>query len=264
MDTWTAEQFGISGRTALVTGGSQGIGLMIARGLVLAGVRVFIAARAADVCEAAAAQLNTLGARSGGGKCVALPGDVASSVGRTDLVARLGDHTASLDILVNNAGRSWLAPIESVPEVGWDKVLDLNAKTPFFLVQALLPLLELAAQVSPPSRVINIGSIEGFWHSGKPLYSYAASKAALHHLSSALAKDLGSRSITVNAIAPGPFESEMAAPALAHERDAFVRATPLRRIGEPADIAGAVQFLASRAGAFVTGVTLIVDGGLHL
>ncbi len=255
------ELFSVAGRVAVVTGGSRGVGLMIAEGLVAAGARVYISSRKASVCDEVAQRLSAFG------ECISVPADLskwAACAGLADEVAR---SEGSLDILVNNAGVVWGAPIEEFPEVGWDKVLDVNVKAVFALTQAFLPMLRKAATPGSPARVINIGSSEGHHAPGgapfdiAETYSYSASKAAVHHLTRVMAKRLAGEHITVNAIAPGPFESEMMAATLATHLDDLVAASPLGRIGTPPDIAGAVRYLASRAGAYVTGAVLPVDGG---
>ncbi|HUW02946.1 MAG TPA: SDR family oxidoreductase [Acidimicrobiales bacterium] len=250
--------FDISGKTALVTGGSRGIGLMIARGFVEAGAHVIISSRKAEVCDSVAAELDALDA----GSCRSIPADLASEEACLTLgeqVAELIDH---LDILVNNAGANWGEPFETFPASGWDKVLDLNLKGPFFLTRAVKPLLDAAASADDPARVINIGSIDGLQVPLLNTYSYSASKAAVHHLTRVLAREFGPQHITVNAIAPGPFESKMMAATLEAAGDAIAKSAPLGRIGRPDDMAGAAQFLASRAGAYVTGAILPVDGGI--
>ena len=248
--------FSIAGKTALVTGGSRGIGLMIARGYVQAGARVYISSRKAEVCHAAAAELCKLGT------CIALPADLGkmSEVERlaTDLAAR----EPKLDILVNNAGATWGGTVDAFPEVGWDKVLDLNVKSVFFLIQKLLPLLERAASVQAPARVINIGSIDGLHTSVFENFSYGASKAAVHHLTRMLSARLAARHITVNAVAPGPFATDMMAPMIASMGDAIVNRVPLKRMGEANDAAGIAIFLASPAASFITGTVIPVDGGI--
>lgn len=250
--------FSIRGKVALVTGGSRGIGLMIARGFVEAGARVYISSRKKDVCDQAAAEL------SRAGTCVSLPADLATTAEARRLARELGAREPALHILVNNAGATWGAPLAEYPEAAWDKVMAINARAVFYLTQALLPLLEKAARPGDPARVINVGSIDGLrvpmWES----YAYSASKAAVHHMTRALAVRLGGQRITVNAIAPGPFESQMMAETLKQLGEAIVAACPLGRIGEPEDMAGAAIFLASRAGAFVTGQVLAVDGGLSI
>ena len=236
--------FSVEGKTVVVTGGSRGIGLMIARGFVEGGARVVVSSRKAEVCAQVAAELSEVG------ECVALPADLS------------GEGAGGVHVLVNNAGATWGAALEAYPGAAWDKVLDLNLKTPFFLTRAMLPLLEAAAGPGDPARVVNVGSIDGLRVPAMPTYAYSASKAGLHHLTRVLARELGPRGITVNAIAPGPFESKMMAETLRLVGDQIAAAAPLGRIGQPDDMAGAALYLASRAGAYVTGAVIPVDGGL--
>ena len=250
--------FSVEGKVAVVTGGSRGIGLMIARGLVEGGARVYLSSRKAKVCEQAAAELSRVG------ECVALPADLAGEEACLGLAAGLGEREERVHVLVNNAGATWGAPLEEYPAAAWDKLLDLNLKTPFFLTRAMLPLLEAAAGPGDPARVVNVGSIDGLRVPLMPTYAYSASKAGLHHLTRVLAKELGPRGVTVNAIAPGPFETKMMAETLRRFGDEIAAAAPLGRIGQPDDIVGAALFLAGRAGAYVTGAVLPVDGGLTL
>jgi NAD(P)-dependent dehydrogenase (short-subunit alcohol dehydrogenase family) len=247
--------FSVAGKTAVVTGGSRGIGLMIARGLVEGGARVYVSSRKAEVCERVAAELARVG------ECVAVPADLSTEEGCQGLAEAVGEREAAVQVLVNNAGATWGAPLEEYPAAAWDKVLDLNLKGPFFLTRAMLPLLEAGAAPGDPARVINVGSIDGLRVPLMPTYAYSASKAGLHHLTRVLARELGPRGITVNAIAPGPFESKMMAETLRRFGDEIAAAAPLGRIGRPDDMAGAARYLASRAGAYVTGVVLPVDGG---
>ena len=250
----TAELFSLKGRIALITGGSRGIGRMIAEGFVRAGVRVYISARKAPACDQAAQELSQLG------HCVSLPGDVSTLEGIQQLVADYRQHEKTLDILVNNAGAAWGAPYDEFPESGWDKVVDLNMKSPFFLTQALTPMLRKSAAGAQLAKVINIASIDGVSVNPWETYSYAASKAGLIHLTKRMALRLAPERIVVSAIAPGPFASEMNKNARDHAEEAAGR-VPLGRIGEPEDMAGAAIFLASRAGDYVVGSTLVVDGG---
>lgn len=248
--------FDLSGKTALVTGGSRGIGLMIARGLLQAGARVAISSRKADACAAAQAELAPFG------EVVALPVDVSTEAGCLELAAAVTAELGTLQILVNNAGATWGEELATFPESAWDKVLNLNLKSPFFLTRALLPALEQRASRDDPGRVITIGSIDGLRVPLASTYSYAASKAGVHHLTRVLARELGPRHITVNAVAPGPFESKMMAQTLRDFGDEIAAASPLGRIGRPDDMAGVAIFLASRAGSYVTGAVIPVDGGI--
>ncbi|HYZ56456.1 MAG TPA: SDR family oxidoreductase [Streptosporangiaceae bacterium] len=248
--------FDLSGKTAVVTGGSRGIGLMIARGLLEAGARVYISSRKADACAAAERDLTRYGT------VVAVPADLSSEAGCLRLAGEIGQREDALNVLVNNAGANWGAPIEEFPAAAWDKVVDLNLKAPFFLTRAFLPLLEAGGTHEDPARVINIGSIDGLRVPPFPTYAYSASKAGLHHLTRVLARELGPRRITVNAVAPGPFESKMMAATLETLGDAIAGAAPLKRIGRPDDMAGVAIYLASRAGAYVTGAVIPIDGGI--
>jgi NAD(P)-dependent dehydrogenase (short-subunit alcohol dehydrogenase family) len=248
--------FELNGRVALVTGGSRGIGEMIAAGYVASGVRTYISSRKADACRDTAARL------SARGECIAVPADLSTTGGVEALAAEIERRESRLDILVNNAGAVWGEPLDAFPESGWDKVLTLNLKSPFFLTQRLLPLLEAAATHDNPARVINIGSVDGLHVTDLPTYSYGPSKAGLHHLTRMLAGHLAGRHINVNAIAPGPFPSKMMAHTLQTRGEEIIRQIPRGRIGEPSDMAGAAIFLASKAASYVTGVVLPVDGGL--
>ncbi len=248
--------FDVSGKVALVTGGSRGIGEMIAEGFVANGVKTYISARKAEACDATAARLASLGS------CISLPADLSTRAGIEQLANAIAEREPKLDILVNNAGATWGAPIEEFPESGWDKVMDINVKGPFFLTQALLPLLEAAASERDPARIINVGSIDGLNVNRMPTYSYGASKAAVHHLTRTLSAHLAARHITANAIAPGPFPSKMMAHTLNTRGDEIRAGVPLGRIGEPSDMAGTAIFLASRAGAYVSGAVIPVDGGI--
>jgi NAD(P)-dependent dehydrogenase (short-subunit alcohol dehydrogenase family) len=249
------ELFSIAGKVALVTGGSRGIGLMIASGYVDAGAKVYISSRKAEVCDAVAAELSTRG------ECVSLPADLSTEDGCRGLADRLAAREERLDILVNNAGATWGAPIESFDEAAWERVLALNVKGVFHTTKFLLPLLRAAGSQDEPSRVINIGSIDGIHVPQLETYSYSASKAAVHQLTRHLAKRLAPAT-TVNAIAPGPFESKMMAATLEAFGEQIAASAPLRRIGRPDDMAGTAIFLASRAGAYLTGAIIPVDGGI--
>jgi NAD(P)-dependent dehydrogenase (short-subunit alcohol dehydrogenase family) len=248
--------FSIRGKVALVTGGSRGIGLMIARGFVEGGAKVYVSSRKKTACDEVAAELSQHGA------CVSLPADLATEAEANRLARELAAREPELHILVNNAGANWGAPLAEYPDSAWDKVLALNVKAVFHLTRALQPQLETAARPGDPARVINIGSIDGLKVPLLETYAYSASKAAVHHLTRVLAMQLASRGITVNAVAPGPFESKMMAETLDRFRDAIVASCPLGRIGEPEDMAGVAIYLASRAGAYVTGAVIPVDGGI--
>lgn len=249
------ELFSIDGKTALVTGGSRGIGLMIARGFTRAGAKVYISSRKAEVCDAVAAEL------SGEGECISLPADLATEAGCGQLARQVQAREDRLHILVNNAGATWGAPLESFDDAAWDRVLSLNVKAVFHLTKSLVPLLEAGASEEDPSRVINIGSIDGLRVPPLETYSYSASKAAVHQLTRHLARRLAPV-ITVNAIAPGPFPSKMMAATLAAHGDEIAANAPLRRIGRPDDVAGTAIFLSSRAGSYLTGAVIPVDGGI--
>jgi len=250
--------FGLRGKTAVVTGGSRGIGFMIASGLVLNGVKTYITARKAEACDQAAARLSELG------ECTSIPADLSTAEGLATFVPALSECEDQVDILVNNAGAAWGATLGEFPGFGFDKVLDINVKAPFMLTQALLPQLREGATADDPARVIMIGSIDGIRVPAGDNYSYSASKAGIHMLGRHLASHLVGDHITVNSIAPGPFESKMMAYMLADgdSRRMVEASVPRGRIGTPEDVAGTVIYLASRAGAFTTGVTIPVDGGI--
>ncbi|MCE3273993.1 MAG: dehydrogenase with different specificity (related to short-chain alcohol dehydrogenase)-like [Ramlibacter sp.] len=249
--------FDLQGRVALVTGGSRGIGKMIATGFLHQGAKVYITARKAAACDATAGELSAIG------PCISLPIDVSSIEGGRQLAAEIGRREPRLDILVNNAGAAWGEPFDTFPEAGWDKVVDLNMKTPFFLTQALHALLKNAASAQRPAKVINIASIDGISVNAWETYSYAASKAGLIHLTKRMALRLAEDHIVMSGIAPGPFASDMNKQARDHG-DEVARRVPAGRIGTPEDMAGAAIFLASRAGDYVVGETLVVDGGTTL
>jgi NAD(P)-dependent dehydrogenase (short-subunit alcohol dehydrogenase family) len=246
--------FDLSGKVAVVTGGSRGIGAMITRGLVESGVRTYITARRADELQATADTLSQYG------ECIAIPGNIADQEGLKTLAADIASRESEVHILFNNAGASWGASIDEFPEGGWDKVMDLNVKSLFFLTQALLPQLRAAGTADDPARVVNIGSINGLSYAPLQNYSYTASKAAVHHLTRQMAVDLAADHITVNAIAPGFFPSKMTAHMLEHEEE-MSKDIPRGRIGTPEDAAGTAIYLCSRAAAFVTGHVLVLDGG---
>jgi NAD(P)-dependent dehydrogenase (short-subunit alcohol dehydrogenase family) len=246
--------FSLHGRTALVTGGSRGIGRMIAEGFLAQGARVYISSRKAEACDKAAAEMCKIG------PCVSLPADVSSVEAAAAMAAAFAEREDRLDILVNNAGAAWSAEFDTFPESGWDKVVNLNLKAPFFLTQALAPQLRAAAKVRP-TKVINMASIDGVSVNPLETYSYAASKAGLIHLTRRMALRLIQDNIVVTAIAPGAFASDMNKDARDHA-DAVAAHIPSRRIGSAEDIAGAAIYLASRAGDYVVGSTLVVDGGV--
>jgi len=247
--------FSITGKTALVTGGSRGIGRMIAGGYVEAGAKVYVSSRDSGACEKVAAELSEVGT------CVALPADLSTESGCRTLAEELAGREDRLDVLVNNAGNTWGAPLEEFGDAAWDRVLSLNVKGVFHTTKFLLPLLDAAATDDDPARVVNIGSIDGIHVPFLETYSYSASKAAVHQLTRHLARKLAPR-ITVNAIAPGPFESKMMAATLDAYGAQIAGGAPMKRIGRPDDMAGAAIYLASRAGAYLTGVILPVDGGI--
>lgn len=248
--------FDLSGKTALVTGGSRGIGLMIARGFVEAGVKTYISSRKAQACEEAAAELNKIGT------CIPLAHDLGDMAEVKKLADEVKSREKKLDILINNAGAAWAEPIDKYSENGWDKLMDINLKAIFFLTQALLPSLRAAAKPGDPARIVNIGSIDGLLAPSLESYAYSASKAAVHHLTRNLAKHLAKDNITVNAIAPGPFETKMLAPVLAANRKLVEGGVPLGRIGQDDDMIGAAIFYCSKASSYVTGTVLPVDGGI--
>lgn len=248
--------FSIAGKVSVVTGGSRGIGRMIAQGFLEAGAKVYISARKREQCEQTAQELSKLG------PCVAICADLSIEAGAKQLAAEIARSESQVHILVNNAGANWGAPLQEYPDAAWDKVLGTNVKGPFFLTRELLPLLEKASRPGDPARVINIGSIDGIQVPLLDTFAYSASKAAVHHLTRVLARALAPKGITVNAVAPGPFESKMMAATLDQFRDAIVASCPLGRIGEPEDMAGIAIYLSSRAGAYVTGAVIPVDGGI--
>jgi NAD(P)-dependent dehydrogenase (short-subunit alcohol dehydrogenase family) len=249
-----SDLFSLQGRTALITGGSRGIGRMIAAGYLRAGATVYISARKAQACLQTAEDLSPLG------KCIALPFDVSTVEGAHALANAYRAHESHLDILVNNAGAAWGESIDTYPEKGWDKVVDLNLKTPFFLTQALIAELRNAAKTQP-AKVINIASIDGISVNPQETYAYAASKAGVIHLTRRMALRLIADGIVVSAIAPGAFASDMNKDARDHA-DVVSARIPAGRIGVDDDMAGAAIYLASRAGDYVVGATLVVDGGV--
>lgn len=260
--TPTDELFGVAGKAALVTGGSRGIGLMIARGLVQAGARVIVSSRKEADLQAAADELSGL-ARDDQ-VCEPVTADLSTPGGAAELAKAVRDRVGSVHLLVNNAGATWGAPLEEFPGSGWDRVIGTNVEGIFHLTVGLLPALRAAASADDPARVVNIGSVDGLRAPMTENYSYSASKAAVHMLTRHLARRLAPDHITVNAIAPGPFESKMTSFMLDEPegRQAVERLVPLGRIGSAQDAAGLTIFLASRAGAYLTGTVIPLDGGI--
>lgn len=262
-----SQLFSVDGKVVLVTGGSRGIGEMIAGGFLANGAKVYISSRKADACEATAKRLMA----THGGECVPIAADLSGLDGATALAEALRSHEDHLDVLVNNAGQAWGAPFDQFPEKGWDRVINVNVKGPFFVIQQLMPLLEAAATADDPARVINIGSIDGLRPPRLQTYSYSPSKAALHAMTRQLAAEFAPRNVIVNAIAPGPFPTWMLSTGVGGGGDvdntdweAVGRMNPRRRVGTPEDIAGLAIFLASRAGAYTVGEIITCDGGLVL
>jgi len=255
--------FSIEGKVALITGGSRGIGEMIAAGFLANGAKVYISSRKADVCAATATRLQ----ETYGGQCIPIAGDLSSIEGIETVVAALSSQEDKLDVLINNAGATWGAPIEEFPEAGWDKVMDTNVKGVFFLTQKLLPMLEKAASHEDPARVINVGSVDGIKTPIFDNFSYGPSKAAVHHLTRVLAAHLVKRNIICNAIAPGPFPTWMLSAGVGFGGETDIdwssvgESNPRGRVGTPEDIAGLAIFLSSRAGAFTVGEVITCDGG---
>jgi NAD(P)-dependent dehydrogenase (short-subunit alcohol dehydrogenase family) len=250
-----SDLFDIAGKTALVTGGTRGIGKMIAKGFVDGGAKVYISARKADVVADVAAELSQKGT------CIGIPADLSTEAECRRLADEMAAQEDALDILVNNAGATWGAPMAEYDEAAFERVLSLNVKGVFHLTKFLVPLLQKAGTVEEPARVINIGSIDGIHVPALETYSYGASKAAVHHLTRHLARRLAP-TITVNAVAPGPFPSKMMAATLDAFGDQIAAAAPLKRIGRPDDMAGVTIFLASRAASYITGAVIPVDGGI--
>jgi NAD(P)-dependent dehydrogenase (short-subunit alcohol dehydrogenase family) len=253
--------FSLKGKTALVTGGGSGLGLMITQALVASGARVYIASRSLETCQSAAESLAGLA-----GECVALGGDVSTEQGVHDIVELISAREPALNILVNNAGRTWGAPMGQYPWQAWSEIMDLNVTGLFTLTRELLALLKQAGTPADPARVINMGSIMGTMPHGFPAYAYSASKAAVHHMTRFFANELAGQHITVNAIAPGPFPSRMTAfftekPELS---EAVERAVPLGRLGQHEDIAGLIACLCGAGGAYITGAVIPLDGGMSV
>ncbi len=245
--------FRLDGRVALITGGSRNIGSWIAEAFIAQGAKVYISSRKADACFAMAEKL--------GPNCIALPQDVSTVAGCRALAAQFAEHEGRLDILVNNAGAAWAAPFADFPESGWDKVMDLNVRSPFFLTQALYPLLKHAASARQPAKVINITSIDGQRMNPWDHYSYQASKAALIMLTRKMAAHMTREHINFTSLAPGAYPSDMNK-AARDNADTVGKGIPAGRVGRPEDIAAAAVYLASRAGDYVIGHTLNIDGGL--
>jgi NAD(P)-dependent dehydrogenase (short-subunit alcohol dehydrogenase family) len=250
--------FSLDEKIALVTGGAQGMGRMIAAGLIGAGAKVYITSRKREVCEAAALEL------AKGGPCMALTADLNTPEAAAALAAEMKAREGTLDILINNAGRTWGAPLETFPDKAWAGVFAVNVQGPFTLVRELLPLLMASASHEDPARVINIGSLAGLRAEPLSAYSYAASKAAIHHLTRVLARDLAARHITVNSVIPGYFPTQMTAHIRGQDAEfsKLLERVPLGRLGEPDDIVGACVFLCSRAGRYLTAADIVVDGGM--
>ena len=252
--------FNVSGRVSVVTGGSRGIGRMIAEGFVSNGMKTYITARKADACDQAAEELSQIGS----GKCISLPADLSNAVGRNKFVDDLASREDKLDVLVNNAGAAWGAPFEEYPDEAYDKVMDINVKAIFTLTRDLMPLLRNRSSQRQPSRVINIGSIDGLRVSQMDNFAYGASKAAVHFLTKNLALRFGPKGVTVNAIAPGAFESHMMRGTLAKYQGKIEAENPLGRIGCIEDMAGLALFLVSDASKYMTGQVIALDGGRHI
>jgi len=246
--------FNLEGRTALVTGGAKGIGAMITQGLVESGAKVYIASRSLEACENFSKEMNALGK----GSCVGLSVDLSNMDSIQSLVKSIGEQEDQLDILINNAGATWGAPLGEFPEKGWDKIMTLNTKGPFFLTQALLPMLKKGATLDDPSRIVMISSVAAKSSESLSSYSYGPSKAAIAQLGVMLAKDLARDHILVNTIGPAVFESKMSSH---FDLDQMAKAHPIGRIGRPTDIAGLTIFLTSKAGSFMTGTYIPLDGG---
>ncbi len=256
--------FSIEGKTALVTGGSRGIGEMIAAGFLSSGAKVYISSRTVEACNSAAEKLS----QDFGGECISIPADLSNLEGIENLVKEISNKESQLDILINNAGASWGAPIDEYPEMGWDKVMDTNVKGVFFLTQKLLPLLRESGTKENPSRVVNVGSIEGIIKGIFDAFAYGPSKAALHHLTRVLAASLIKENIIVNAIAPGPFPTWMLSTGVGFGGSIDVdweevgKHNPSGRVGNMEDIAGLAIFLCSRASSYTVGQTITCDGGV--
>ncbi|MFP6581359.1 MAG: SDR family oxidoreductase [Candidatus Hydrogenedentota bacterium] len=248
--------FSVKGKVAVVTGGSRGIGLMIALGYVQNGAKVYISSRKAEVCDAVAEELSKIG------ECISIPADLSNKEGWETLVNGIKENEDSLDILVNNAGATWGEPFDDFPEDGYDRTMDINVKGIFFLTQMLMPLLENGTTTDNPARIINIGSIDGIKVSKIDNFPYGPSKAAVHHLTKVLAVRLAGRGVTVNAIAPGPFESKMMQWTLENFKDQIEDNCPMGRIGSTEDMAALSLFLASPGASYINGTIIPLDGGI--
>ncbi|MEM6804080.1 MAG: SDR family oxidoreductase [Bacteroidota bacterium] len=253
-----SQLFSVKDKVVLVTGGSRGIGLMIASTFVENGAKVYISSRKAAVCAEVAAELSKIGT------CIAIPADLSSKAGLKILTEELISREDKLDVLINNAGAAWGAPFEEFPESGYDKVMDLNVKSVFYLTQSLMPLIKKSATKEDPARIINIGSIDGIRVPSMDNVPYTFSKAAVHHMSKVLSMKFAGKFITVNAIAPGPFPSKMTEFMLDKFQQQVEQMNPMRRIGQPGDMGGIALFLSSPAGAYINGTVIPVDGGFHL
>ncbi|MBM86973.1 MAG: 3-oxoacyl-ACP reductase [Gammaproteobacteria bacterium] len=258
MSFQVSDLFSIAGKTAIVTGGSRGIGKMIAQGYVENGVKTYISARKAEACKAAAEELSDVG------ECIAFPADLSTREGRERFVSQIRERERKVDILINNAGAAWGAAFEEYPDEGYDKVMNINVKAIFTLTRDLMPLLLKDASQENPSRVINVGSIDGLRVSTTDNFAYGASKAAVHFLTKNLAVRFGPKGLTVNAIAPGPFESQMMDYMLKNFKERIESENPLGRIGNPYDMAGLAIYLASNASKYLTGQIIALDGGRNL
>ena len=255
--------FSLESKTALVTGGSTGLGLMATAGLAAAGAKVFIVSRKLENCEKAAKKINNCNFK---GQVVPFKGDLSSEAGISNIVNELHKKNSELHVLVNNAGRTWGSNFGSFPYDAWEKVLNLNVSALFHLTQKLVPLLAASAKRDSPTRVINIGSVMGEVPMGDGAYSYAASKSAVHHITKILAKELAEKNITVNALSPGPFQSNMTDFAIGDLKGStrVSKRVPLKRIGQTEDIAASIQFLCGRGGSYITGAILPVSGGINV
>lgn len=258
MSDYLSNLFSVKGKVALVTGGSKGIGLMISTALVKAGAKVYISSRSQESCDEAAKQMSEFG------ECYSIPFDLSIVENIQHLADQLSEREQKLDVLINNSGRSWGEQIDSFPEKGWDSVMTLNVKSPFYLVQRLLPLLEKAGTKEDPARIINIGSVAGIMAETQQAYSYMASKAAINHLTKGLAKDLVNRNINANAIAPGFFPSRMTRHITDNDTvmDYAMSMVPMGRMGEADEIGSLAVYLCAKSSAYINGAIIPIDGGI--